>query len=84
MKKKKEKYSVLKSRRRTLILCFIGWIMCYLITILADYIVAIAWDYFNATEVFCVKLVIWVLCTWIGIKEIENMDFSNEGTFMPE
>jgi hypothetical protein len=82
--KRKRRYSVLTSRRRTLNLCFIWWIMCYIITILADYIVALTWAYLWASEVFAVKILIWVLCTWIWLKQIENMDLSDWSTFNPE
>jgi len=82
--KKKQTYSVVKSRRRTLMLCFIWWIMCYIITILADYIVAMTWEYLNPTEIFCVKIVIWILCFWIWVKEIERMDLRNESPVIPE
>ena len=82
--KNKKLEAIQKSRKRTLNLCFIGWIMCYIITILADYIVELTWEYLWATEVFCVKLCIWFLCTWIWLKEIENMDLSNWSTFNPE
>ena len=85
-KNKKDKLieATQKSRRRTLNLCFIGWIMCYIITILADYIVELTWSYLWSTEVFCVKLCIGILCTWIWLKQIENMDLSNWSTFNPE
>ena len=82
--KNKKLEAIQKSRKRTLNLCFIGWIMCYIITILADYIVELTWEYLWATETFCVKLCIWFLCTWIWLKEIENMDLSNGSTFNPE
>ena len=82
--KNKKLEAIQKSRKRTLNLCFIGWIMCYIITILADYIIALTWEYLWATEVFCVKLCIWFLCTRIWLKEIENMDLSNWSTFNPE
>lgn len=80
----KEKKTVQISRRRTLNLCFIGWIMCYLLTIFADYFVELTWEYLNSTEVFCVKLTIWFLWTWIWLKQIEYMDLSNESTFIPQ
>ena len=80
----KSQAAILKSRRRTLNLCFIGWIMCYLITIFADYIVTLYWDYLNPTEIFGVKLCIGVIATWIWLKQIENMDLSNWSTFNPE
>ncbi len=83
-KKDSKNNSTLKSRRRTLNLCFIGWVMCYIMTILADYIIELTWEYLGATETFCVKLCIWFLCTWIWLKEIENMDLSNGSTFNPE
>ena len=79
-----QKEIIQNSRRRTLNLCFIGWIMCYIITILADYIVELTGEYLWATEVFCVKMCIWFLCTWIWLKQIENMDLSNWSTLNPE
>lgn len=85
MKVKKEtKYSIVKSRRRTLMLCFIWWIMCYIITILADYIVALTGDYLNFTEIFCVKMGIGFLCFCVWVKEIERMDLRNESPLIPE
>lgn len=83
-KKEKIKEAMQKSRRRTLNLCFIGWVMCYMMTILADYIVDLTWEYLNHTEILCVKLFIGILCTWIWLKQIENMDLSNWSTFNPE
>lgn len=53
-------------------------------TILWDYVILLVGDYTNATEVFVIKLVLGVICSWIGFKEIEIIDLNDDSKLLPE